>query len=605
MSFNFSIGYRTPISSMALNEKFYEVWGRNGVLDGLKISKYSDSQVKISDGMCVIKGVKVEYIEDNPGNPLRVDIPLADDGKVYVYGVYNHKLSAFTLHTTPSKEEAQGEWRVFLGHAEVSNKIIIDIQPIVEHSVSELEGIYKQMPNLNEVINMFYESTIEINKQVNIVMNEMIGDMSSLKTEHKETIVGSINELYDTKEPTLTRDRIFQLIGGGSGGNIEIDSINKIPIGRFVLDNRSINTPTDSGLIGGGNLTKDRSLGINWGKGDNQVPRGSHNHDGYHITKKYSNIFGMRDNSIVYTQVAQHFNGTRAYGIMKITLPAGYLDTTFAMEIKGYSSENFTSAYTLQLGGELYASSKTWSLCSANILGVAPFYDVCFAKDEHTGKPCILLGTETTPWNRSSIYIDKVIVSHNSSSWEEGWNIEIINSFNGLTRQQIPKLKTGGPQPGEYVPPERGVIAGTGLTGGGSLNKDVTLSVNFGDSWSTVARGNHEHSQYLSKNIGHQNRVVTTDPSGNVGIYSTIWNWELQTLSGIRDNVQKQIDNKANNGHQHGEYFPRSGGQMDGAVNMAWHWFNTDNCHINGRKVSISSSAPSPEAWGHIWIQLT
>lgn len=606
MSFTFSIGYRTPISSMALNEKFYDVWGRNGVLDGFKISKHSASQVKIDSGTCVIKGVKVEYKEDNPGNPLKISIPLTSNGILYIYGVYNHKLSTFTIHTTSIKDEAQGEWRVFLGHVEITNNTLSIVQPIVEHSISELEGIYKQMPNLNEIINMFYESTIEINKQVNILMNEVIGDMPSLKTEHKDTVVGSINELYDTKEPTLTRDRIFQLIGGGSGGNIEISSINKIPIERFVLDNRSINTASNSGLIGGGNLTKDRNLQVDWGRGENQVPRGNHNHDGYHIEKMYNKTSGANINSAIYSQLAYYSTNQKDYGPMVIILPREYTGATVLIEIKGHDLSGDTSGYTLQVAGELVSSSKSWNLCSANILGDAPFSNVSFARHNSTGLPCVILGTERTAWNKCSLYIDKLVVNNDTyGSWDSGWTIKMLEHTEGTTIQNTPRLMTGGPQPGEFVPPARSISAGTGLTGGGSLNNDVSLSVNFGNSWSTVARGNHEHSQYLNKNVGSRNGIVVTDGSGNIKVDDLIWDYELRRLSGVRSNIQSQIDSKANNGHSHGDYFPRSGGQMGGAVNMAWHWFNTDNCHINGQKISISYNAPSPEGWGHVWIQLT
>lgn len=606
MSFTFSIGYRTPISSTSFNEKLHEVWGRNGVISGLSISRYSNNQVKLDSGIGIVRGVKVEYIEDNPGNPLRINIPTQNDGTLYVYGLYNHKLSAFTLHTTLNKESAQGGWKIFLGHANVASGEISSVQPISEPSVSELEGIYKRLPNLNEIIDMFYETTIEINNQVNKLMNDVVGDMKELKTEHKDTVVGSINELFDTKEPNLTRDRIFELIGGGSGGNIDIDSINKIPIDRFVLDDRAIRTLENSGLIGGGNLSQDRNLEINWGDGEYQVPRGTHNHTGYHVDKQFLSDFGSRNIAAVYTQLAYYSRTTNGTGMIKIVLPKEFTGASLSIELKGHDSSSSSSAFTLQLGGTMSLSSKSWLSCTANILGTAPFTKVSFVRDEATQKPCILLGTPTTAWGKGSLFIDKVLVYNDSSgTWKDGWSIEMIQSMNGLTLQDSPKIMTGGPQTGEYVPPNRGIIAGTGLTGGGSLSNDITLSVNFGNSWSTVARGNHEHSQYLNKNIGSRNGIVVTDGSGNIKVDDLIWDYELRRLSGIRDNVQRQLDNKSNNGHGHNEYFPRTGGQMGGAVNMAWHWFNSDNCHINGARVSVSQSAPSPEGWGHIWIQLT
>lgn len=44
-----------------------------------------------------------------------------------------------------------------------------------------------------------------------------------------------------------------------------------------------------------------------------------------------------------------------------------------------------------------------------------------------------------------------------------------------------------------YVPVARNIIAGTGLTGGGTLAADRTLAINFGTAANTVAMGNHTH----------------------------------------------------------------------------------------------------------------
>lgn len=608
MSFTFSIGYRTPISSISLNEKFHEVWGRNGVLKGFQISKHSNTEVKVSSGTGVIRGVKVEYTEDNAGNPLRVTIPLKTDGKKYIYGLYNHKLASFTLHVTDGKYDAQGEWKLFLGHAEVVGGALLNIQPIVEPSVLNIDGIYKRMPDMNEVINFFYESTSSNTEQIETITNKIIGDLNSLKTNEKGTIVGSINELVDTKEPTLTRDRILGLLGGGEdGGNIDIGSINGIAVADFVLKDRAINTPANSGLKGGGDLSKNRSLSIDWGSKENQVPRGNHNHSGVHLDKKFGSLFGDNDTAAVYSQLAYFAHKGAGGGTIKITLPKTFTNANLSIEIKGFDTGINSSSYTLKLGGVTDRTSASWTKCTADILGKAPFKEVKFCKDGQ-GKPCILLGGIDTEWKNSSLFIENVLVSgEDVSSWDTGWTIELLDTILGVTTQQTPNITTGGPQSGEFVPPARAVNAGVGLTGGGSLSGDVTLSAKFGTGANDVARGNHTHSAYLGKTGHDGGRVLITTTGGEVITTNTVTTDELAKLVGVTGNVQSQLNGKSNTNHGHSNYLPLSGGTMTGSLvfgNNANHKISAYYLYLGGNRLTISSGEPSSKSKGTVWIDL-
>ena len=608
MSFTFSIGYRTPISSLSLNEKFHEVWGRNGVLKGLQISKHSNTEVKISSGTGVVKGVKVEYTEDNAGNPLRVVIPLDTDGKKYIYGLYNHKLASFTLHTTDGKYDAQGEWKLFLGHAEVVKGALLNVQPIVEPSVSDIDSIYKRMPDMNEVINFFYESTNNMIEQIETITNKVIGDLNNLKTDNKDSVVGSINELFDTKEPTLTRDRVLELLGGGeNGGNIDIGSINGIPMDNFVLKNRAINTPANSGLKGGGDLSTNRSLSIDWGRKENQVPRGNHDHIGTHLDKKFSSEFGENSSAAVYSQLAYFAHNGTSNGTMKITLPKTFTDANLSIEINGFDAGVKSSSYTLKLRGVTSRTNSSWSKCTADILGKAPFKEIKFCKDGQ-GKPCILLGGTDIEWRDPSLFIKNILVSGaDTSNWDTGWSIELMNSVTGVAVQQTPSITTGGPQPGEFVPPARAVNAGVGLIGGGSLNGAVTLSANFGTGSNNVARGNHTHSAYLEKTGYDGGRVLITTSNGSVTTTNTVTTDELSRLVGINGNIQSQLDNKSNNGHGHSQYLPLSGGTMTGALTFgdnSNHKISTHYLYLGGHRLTIGSWEPSVKSKGTVWIDL-
>lgn len=55
---------------------------------------------------------------------------------------------------------------------------------------------------------------------------------------------------------------------------------------------------------------------------------------------------------------------------------------------------------------------------------------------------------------------------------------------------------------GTFAMSDTKISAGTGLSGGGDLSKDRTISANFGTGSTQVARGNHTHSGYMTDNTG-------------------------------------------------------------------------------------------------------
>ena len=69
------------------------------------------------------------------------------------------------------------------------------------------------------------------------------------------------------------------------------------------------------------------------------------------------------------------------------------------------------------------------------------------------------------------------------------------------------------------VPTSRTITAGNGLTGGGNLSANRTLSVNFGSTATTVAKGNHTHSEYQTNNSVYY-RTVDSLPTSSKGWYS-------------------------------------------------------------------------------------
>jgi hypothetical protein len=71
-----------------------------------------------------------------------------------------------------------------------------------------------------------------------------------------------------------------------------------------------------------------------------------------------------------------------------------------------------------------------------------------------------------------------------------------------------------------YTPQTRNVIAGTGLTGGGTMAADRTLSVNFGTTSTTVAVGNHSHD-YQQWKLSDNDKAITVTNGGDWNDYSS------------------------------------------------------------------------------------
>jgi hypothetical protein len=141
----------------------------------------------------------------------------------------------------------------------------------------------------------------------------------------------------------------------------------------------------------------------------------------------------------------------------------------------------------------------------------------------------------------------------------------------------------GNFDPATKVGTTRSIIAGTGLTGGGDLSADRTLSVSFGTTSTTAAAGNHTHTSFATGlavtgtlNIGNNGNVgvislkdsggnqvirldgvrvgsvpsvpnITMDGDGNATFKGTVSVGLLQSLSSVRvDSLNAQfLDGRA------------------------------------------------------------
>ena len=98
-------------------------------------------------------------------------------------------------------------------------------------------------------------------------------------------------------------------------------------------------------------------------------------------------------------------------------------------------------------------------------------------------------------------------------------------------------IKSTGAGDGLYVPISRRVSAGDGLTGGGTLNKDVTLSLNspgaLAVNTTNIATGNHTHAITSSSDVGTvpAAAILASTAAGALSLYNAFIGQGIQTLS--------------------------------------------------------------------------
>ena len=191
----------------------------------------------------------------------------------------------------------------------------------------------------------------------------------------------------------------------------------------------------------------------------------------------------------------------------------------------------------------------------------------------------ICLGTNDTVWDNVSLIVNQVIVTNIPSStmndtlrklWRDNWKIGIYDYavIPNSTSNTTTKVKTGGPQEGEFVFPSRQIIAGEGLTGGGSLSSDVSIAVNFGITSNTVARGNHNHdSSYTplhNTDPDIPNRIAIYDNNGKLTSYKGFLYNKLDYLKNLNQDIMELIGGKSGPGHTHSNISIKAGDGLGG-----------------------------------------
>lgn len=544
MSVSFNQGYRENIDSFKMNEKIDRIYGANGVIkgfdlkiDGKKITVVNLDEVtkeKIDEGEAIVNGTLVKYFLKDGEAPMFVEN--LQDGKWYVYGLYSVYEKTFRVKLASTIEEAQGTWKVFLGHVVVSGGAISEIQGLVPTSDITKDVIYRRLTSLAILARYVYDANSAVIDDVWKKVIEYVGNKIYLKTVNKNTIVEAINEIK------INVDNIINQVGD------ELDIKNL--------------------------ARKELTVG---------------------------------NNAINCFQMKQYTSNGSIVGYIMIKLPIQtFNNQVISLNIKGTAAAS-SKGFNLIVTGTLNGADSRWQNCSAYVLGDMPFTGVTFARNSNDGI-YILLGKDNLDWGKVNIALESVLVSNvpdgtKENIWRDGWNIKPVTSVPSASSSTSVSIKTGGPQEGEFVDPDRRIEAGDGLLGGGNLRNDVKLSAKFGTGYNDVARGNHTHGDSLpSKFDGKTYRVLITDGSGNVVTSETITTAELEALDNIKSNIQQQLDSKSGNGHTH-PYLPLAGGTVTGnlSVNGAT---KVQDFYIAGKPVIVSKTYPTSPANGTILFKV-
>ena len=200
------------------------------------------------------------------------------------------------------------------------------------------------------------------------------------------------------------------------------------------------------------------------------------------------------------------------------------------------------------------------------------------------------------------------IATYNSSgklSYYPGFDpskLEYIKNLN----QDIMELIGGKSGPG-HTHSNISIKAGDGLGGGGDLSQDRYLWVNFGTTWNTVARGDHNHSgeyEPLINMAAGANKIATYNSNGRLSYYPGFDASKLDYLKNLNQDIMELINNNGSApDHNHdGRYLKLTGGTISGDLTVSGTT-KVKELTIQNRKIVFGSSTPSNKVDKMIWIK--
>lgn len=226
-------------------------------------------------------------------------------------------------------------------------------------------------------------------------------------------------------------------------------------------------------------------------------------------------------------------------GAMKIKLPpiAVGRNSMIRMRLDIFEYLADTPPVSLLIHG--YAQTgKTWARCGATIVGGSLNSDlpVRFGSDS-AGDICIWLGDVTRSWQYPTVAVSEVHAKYNTpgatvESWGTGWKVEPVTAFETVSvtlasgnlafaRSDMSSVSGLSEALALKADAARQIIAGNGMTGGGNLssNRTVTLgtpSTVTATSTNAVQTESHSHAldTQISQNDTTPGRILTVGAFG-------------------------------------------------------------------------------------------
>lgn len=278
-------------------------------------------------------------------------------------------------------------------------------------------------------------------------------------------------------------------------------------------------------------------------------------------------------------------------GAIKIKLPpvAVGKNSMIRMRVEVFEYLTDQAPITVLIHG--YAqTSKTWARCGATIVGGNSASDlpVRFGSDA-AGDLCVWLGDVKKNWSYPTVTVAEVLAKYNTpgatiADWGVGWKVEPVTDFETVSvtlaadnlafaRSDIARVLGLQEALDQKAVANRQIIAGNGLTGGGQLtaNRTITLGTPEGitaTSQNSVSATGHTHALTLAPaDIGAAsattnivagngltgggtlaaNRTVTLGTPGKLGasstnaVQSTSHTHELDTQTSSTDKTAGRI----------------------------------------------------------------